>query len=1052
MRFVFRETGEAPRALRARIRAACLSDEAGTVRALLGEAALPPADAERVEGLARGLVAHVRASRRSAGGIDAFLQAYDLSTQEGVALMCLAEALLRVPDPTTAERLIRDKIGAADWRRHLGESDSVFVNASTWGLMLTGRIVGPDPDWGGDAGGLATRLVARLGEPVIREAMIHAMRIVGQQFVMGRTIEEALECTRKVRTPGERYSFDMLGEAARTANDAARYLDAYRHAVDCIGKAAVPDGSLAGPGVSVKLSALHPRHETAQRERVLRELVPRFVDLAERARDASVALTMDAEEADRLDLSLDVFEAAARAPSLAGWDGLGLAVQAYQKRAVHVIAWLDELARDTGRQIPVRLVKGAYWDTEIKRAQERGLDGFPVFTRKAATDVSYIACARRLLARPSAFYPQFATHNAQTLATVLALAAAGRGDFEFQRLHGMGEALYRKAATAVGRDIICRVYAPVGSHEDLLSYLVRRLLENGANTSFVNRITDDALPVDALVEDPVDIVVAADAGPNPGIVLPAALYGPERRNARGLDLEDPDTLGRLAREMAKAAAGMPWRAEPGVTGSAGGRTRAVRNPADRRQVVGEVVEADRGQVEIALATAREAAPGWSATPAGKRAACLERAADLLEANMAEAMAIAVLEAGKTLADGVAEVREAVDFCRYYAERTRSEFDGPADLPGPTGETNRIALHGRGVFVCISPWNFPLAIFCGQVTAALAAGNAVLAKPAEQTPLMAAFATRLMHRAGVPRDVLQLLPGTGEEVGARLVADPRITGVAFTGSTDTARKINRVLAAREGPIVPLIAETGGQNAMFVDSTALPEQVTADVIRSAISSGGQRCSALRVLCLQEEIAERVLTMLTGAMAELKIGDPAFIETDVGPVIDEAAQAAVEEHLTRMAREARLLYRCALDDDARHGSFVAPAVVEIENLSILEREVFGPVLHVLRFRRDWLDALIDEIEATGYGLTFGIHTRIDSVARRLAGRVRAGNIYVNRNMIGAVVGSQPFGGEGLSGTGPKAGGPRYLHRFATERVVSTDTTAAGGNAALMALGDAR
>ena len=1049
MRFVFRDADEAVSALRARIRAACRGGETDAVRSLLVEAALPAAEAGRVEWLARGLVAHVRAARRTAGGIDAFLHAYDLSTREGVALMCLAEALLRVPDPETAERLIGDKIGAADWRRHLGDSDSLFVNASTWGLMLTGRIVRLDPEWGDGTGGPIGHLVSRLGEPVIREAMVHAMRIVGQQFVMGRTIEEALESARHTRAQGERYSFDMLGEAALTASDAARYLEAYRHAIDRVGKAARTSGPLSGPGVSVKLSALHPRYEIAQRDRVRCELVPRFIDLAECTRAAGITLTMDAEEADRLDLSLDVFEAAARARSLAGWDGLGLAVQAYQKRAVHVIAWLDELAQDTGRRIPVRLVKGAYWDTEIKRAQERGLDGFPVFTRKASTDVSYIACARRLLAEPASFYPQFATHNAQTLATVLVLAGDEREDFEFQRLHGMGEALYREAAEQAGRDIVCRVYAPVGSHEELLSYLVRRLLENGANTSFVNRITDDAMPIDALVENPVDSVRAADAAPHPAIALPVALFDPSRRNSQGLDLEDPDTLGRLAGALADAAAGMPWRAEPG-SGAPGGRVRSIVNPADRRQVVGEVVEADEGRIEAALEVGRRAAPGWSATPASERAACLERAADFLEEDMAQAMAIAVLEAGKTLADGVAEVREAVDFCRYYAERARADFALPADLPGPTGETNRIALHGRGVFACISPWNFPLAIFCGQVAAALAAGNAVIAKPAEQTPLMAAFAAGLMHRAGVPPDVVQLLPGSGEEVGARLVADPRIDGVAFTGSTETARTINRILAAREGPIVPLIAETGGQNAMIVDSTALPEQVTADVIRSSIASAGQRCSALRVLCLQEEIAERVIAMLTGAMAELRIGDPAFIETDVGPVIDESARRAIEDHVARMTGEACILYRRELDERTQYGSFVAPALVEIDRMSVLEREVFGPVLHVLRFRRGRLDALIDEIEATGYGLTLGIHTRIDSLARRIAGRARVGNVYVNRNMIGAVVGSQPFGGEGLSGTGPKAGGPRYLHRFAVERVVSTDTTAAGGNAALLALGD--
>ena len=1051
MQFVFRNGGDDAREARASMRAACRADETEAVRSLLREAALEGADAGRVERLAREFVAHVRTTRKEASPIDSFLHEYDLSTQEGVALMCLAESLLRVPDSVTADRLIRDKIGHADWERHLGDSESLFVNASTWGLMLTGRIVRLDSEWNGNAPGLLGRLVNRVGEPVIREATVHAMRIVGRQFVMGRNINEALERARPAEARGYRHSFDMLGEAARTASDARRYMEAYLHAIDRVGACAAAHDLLSGPGVSVKLSALHPRYEVMQRERVLSELAPRFVELCERARARGIALTMDAEEADRLELSLDVFEAAARASTLSGWDGLGLAVQAYQKRAVHVIAWLDELARSTKRRFPVRLVKGAYWDTEIKLAQEQGLEGYTVFTRKASTDMSYIVCARHLLARPVSFYPQFATHNAQTLATVLVLSGGKRDDFEFQRLHGMGRSLYRKVVEESERGIGCRVYAPVGSHEDLLAYLVRRLLENGANTSFVNRIVDDAMPIEALVENPVHAVEAAEPKPHPGIVPPRHLFGPARRNSRGLDLNDVETLRRLARDMQAAAARVPWRAEPGVDGSAGGgRVRAVANPADRRQVVGEVVEANESHVEAALEATHRAAPGWNSMGAGDRAACLERTADLLETNMAHGMAIAALEAGKTLADGVAEVREAVDFCRYYAQRAREDFSGPSDLPGPTGETNRIALHGRGVFACISPWNFPLAIFCGQISAALAAGNAVIAKPAEQTPLMAAFAVDLMHRAGVPRDVLQLLPGRGEDVGERLVADPRVSGVAFTGSTETARAINRALAARDGPIVPLIAETGGQNAMIVDSTALPEQLTLDVIRSAINSAGQRCSALRVLCLQEDIADRVITMLTGAMAELEIGDPALLETDVGPVIDDEALALIEEHVARMEREARVLYRCTLGAHTGHGTFVAPTVVEIDRMAVLQREVFGPVLHVLRFRQDRLDDLIDDIEASGYGLTLGIHTRIDAVARRIAARARVGNIYVNRNMIGAVVGSQPFGGEGLSGTGPKAGGPRYLHRFAVERVVSTDTTAAGGNAALMVLGD--
>ena len=715
-----------------------------------------------------------------------------------------------------------------------------------------------------------------------------------------------------------------------------------------------------------------------------------------------------------------------------------------------MLAFLGEIAGRTRRRIPVRLVKGAYWDTEIKRAQERGLDGYPVFTRKAATDASYVVCAKRLLADAKAFYPQFATHNAQTVATILALAGDKRDDFEFQRLHGMGRALYRLLVEEADRSVACRIYAPVGGHEDLLAYLARRLLENGANTSFVNRMVDDAMPIDRLVESPVDRLAAAEPGPHPKIVSPRDLFGAARRNSRGLDLTDPDALETLAADMA-AAAETPWRAAPMVGGEAlAGEARPVRNPANRDAIVGYVVESDVHAIECAIAIAREAAPVWSDAPADERAARLERVADLLEDRAATAMAIATLEAGKTLADGIAEVREAVDFCRYYAERARVDFGSPSDLPGPTGETNRISLHGRGVFACISPWNFPLAIFCGQVAAALAAGNATIAKPAEQTPLMAGFAVRLFHEAGVPPEALQLLPGDGATVGGRLAADPRVDGVAFTGSTETARSIARVLAARDGPIVPLIAETGGQNAMIVDSTALPEQVTRDAIRSAFDSAGQRCSALRVLCLQEEIADRTVAMLIGAMAELRVGDPALLATDVGPTIDEEARSMLEAHVVRMGREARLLYRAPLGDDTARGAFVAPTVVEIDALSLLGREAFGPVLHVLRFRRDRLDDLIEAINAMGYGLTLGIHTRIDSVAERIATRARVGNVYVNRDTIGAVVGSQPFGGEGLSGTGPKAGGPRALHRYATERVVSTDTTAAGGNAALMTLGD--
>ncbi len=1035
---------------RGAMRAAYRADEAGAVGALLPLASFDDSIKRRVERLARDLVAHVRAQRRDVGGIDAFMHEYDLSSQEGVALMCLAEALLRIPDDDTAEALIRDKIAEADWQRHLGDSESLFVNASTWGLMLTGKVVSLEERWRGDAAGFFGRLVTRAGEPIVREAMTHAMRIIGRQFVMGRTIDEALERSDDAERAGYRHSFDMLGEAARTMADADRYMASYENAIDRVGRHARSDDLFARPSISVKLSALHPRYELAQRDRVMAELAPRLVKLAGRARERGIALTVDAEEADRLDLSLELFGKAAAAAELAGWEGLGLAVQAYQKRAIHVVAWLADLARQTGRRLPVRLVKGAYWDSEIKRSQEQGLPGYPVFTRKVSTDLSYIACARAMLDDPVAFYPQFATHNAQTLATILTLAGDQRTDFEFQRLHGMGQALYRRIVEESGRGVSCRIYAPVGSHEDLLAYLVRRLLENGANTSFVNRIVDDNLPIESIVADPADVVRATTPLPHPRIVLPVSLYGDERANSHGLDLSDEAALDSLAADMAAAGAGS-WRAVPLVGGGeGGGQERPLLDPADRRRQVGSVVEADPSTVDRALDRAAAAAPGWARRPAAERAACLERMADLLERDIARAMAIATREAGKTLADGIAEVREAVDFCRYYALRARADFGGPVDLPGPTGERNRIGLHGRGVFVCISPWNFPLAIFTGQVAAALAAGNAVIAKPAEQTPLMASFAVRLLHEAGVPGDVVQLLPGDGASVGARLVGDGRIAGVAFTGSTETARLINRTLAGRDGPIMPLIAETGGQNAMIVDSSALAEQVTADVIRSAINSAGQRCSALRVLCLQEEIAGRTIAMLTGAMEELRIGDPGLLATDVGPVIDEEARDGLERHIARMSREARLLYRPDLPPVTRHGTFVAPAVIEIDGFERLEREVFGPVLHVLRYRADRLEGLVDAINATGYGLTLGVHTRIDATARMVAERARVGNVYINRNMIGAIVGSQPFGGEGLSGTGPKAGGPRYLHRFATERVVSTDTTAAGGNAALMTLGD--
>jgi len=1040
---------QAASALRQRVREAYRCDEDVLVRQLARAATLDPPAAAAVATGAADLVRTVRAAR-SRGGVDALLHEYDLSSREGVVLMCLAEALMRVPDAETADRLIGDKLAVGDWAAHLGHSESLFVNASTWGLLLSGRMLQARARGDGDLGEVLRGLLRRSGEPVIRGAVRHAMRILGQQFVMGRNIEEALRRAATVEAAGFTHSYDMLGEAACSAADARRYLEAYRRAIRAIGRASRGSDVQGSPGISVKLSALHPRYAFSQREAMLPAMIERLAELASEARAVGIGLCVDAEEANRLDLSLEVIEAVAGMTELRDWAGFGLAIQAYQKRCHALIDWLAALARRQRRQLMVRLVKGAYWDSEIKDSQQMGYPDYPVFTRKANTDVSYLACARKLLEAGDCLYPQFATHNAHSVAWVLHVAGGRR--CEFQRLHGMGEALY--ADLVRERGVRCRVYAPVGSHEDLLPYLVRRLLENGANSSFVNRIHDERLPVEAMVADPVDSVRGLATVRHPRIPLPQALYGEERRNARGIDLTDHTLLEPLGAAM-RAAAERGWCARPLITGRApgGGEPRLVHDPADRRRVVGEVVWASAAQADEAMASARRAAAAWDATPVSERVACARRMADLLESNLAELLALCVREAGKTLPDAVAEVREAVDFCRYYAQRAEQAFAGAHPLPGPTGERNILRLHGRGVFVCISPWNFPLAIFCGQVVAALVAGNAVIAKPAEQTCLIAQRAVTLLHEAGVPGDVLHLLPGDGT-IGAHLVAHPGTDGVAFTGSLETARLINRTLAERPGAIVPLIAETGGQNAMIADSTALPEQLVMDVIESAFQSAGQRCSALRVLYLQEDIAERVLEMLAGAMAELVVGDPAWLATDIGPVIDAEARTALLAHIESLrASGFRLLGESSLDRNAtEHGYFVAPVAFEIPGMSALDREHFGPVLHVVRYSAKRLDAVIDAINASGYGLTLGVHTRMESVAEYIAARVRVGNCYVNRNQIGAVVGVQPFGGEGLSGTGPKAGGPHYLQRFAVERVVSTDTTAAGGNASLFAMeGDA-
>ncbi|MFC6840488.1 bifunctional proline dehydrogenase/L-glutamate gamma-semialdehyde dehydrogenase PutA [Xanthomonas theicola] len=1049
------ELPPASNALRAAITAAWLKDEAEHVRELLEQARLPAADQAKVQALAADLVTRVRARAQDQGAIEAFMRQYDLGSEEGVLLMCVAEALLRIPDQETADKLIRDKLGDADWKKHMGESDSVLVNASTWGLMLTGKLVQINDLTRADVAGAFKRLIGRVGEPVIRLAVRQAMKIMGHQFVMGRTIGEALSRSKKGDNAHYRYSFDMLGEGALTMKDAHRYLDAYRQAIHAIGRSG-PNGSYTGsdvfaaPSISIKLSALYPRYEHAKRARVMAELVPGVLELAQLARSYGIGYTVDAEEADRLELSLDIIEATFCDPSLDGWEGYGLAVQAYQKRTPYTIDFLADLARRVGRRIPVRLVKGAYWDAEIKRAQVDGHPGYPVFTRKQNTDVSYLACAKRMFAHSDALYPMFATHNAQTIAAVRAIA--GSKDYEHQKLHGMGDDLYAEVIPADRLGVPCRVYAPVGSHEDLLPYLVRRLLENGANSSFVNRITDEDVAIEDLIRDPVEAVSAFASIPHPKIPLPADLLRSQnqnRKNSMGANLANDNDLRALADQL--NAAIKPWQAAPLVPGAViAGEALPVTNPADRRQVVGRWQPADAATVEKALANAVAAQPGWNRTPAASRATILEHAADLLEARMPEFIALCVKEAGKTLPDGVAEVREAVDFLRYYAGQARAQFGAPERLPGPTGESNELQLHGRGVFVCISPWNFPLAIFLGQVAAALAAGNSVIAKPAEQTNLVGHAAVKLLHEAGVPQAAVQFLPGDGATVGAALTGDARVAGVAFTGSTETARAINRALAARDAAIGVLIAETGGQNPFIADSSSLPEAVVKDAIASAFISAGQRCSAARVLFVQDDIADKVMTMLAGAMAELKIGDPGLLSTDVGPVIDADALQILDDHAARMDREARLIAVAASDDGTAHGSFFAPRAYELQSLAQLQREVFGPVLHVIRWKADQLDAVIEQINATGYGLTLGVHSRIDETIERIAARVQVGNVYVNRNQIGAVVGVQPFGGQGLSGTGPKAGGPHYLLRFATEKVVTVNTTAAGGNASLLTLGD--
>ncbi|PPD14120.1 MAG: bifunctional proline dehydrogenase/L-glutamate gamma-semialdehyde dehydrogenase [Methylobacterium sp.] len=1007
----------------------------GLAQVLLAEASLPASSEQQIDAEAGRLIEAIRAGQGGIGGIEQILQEYSLSTKEGLALMVLAEALLRVPDSTTADKLIEDKLGQGNFLEHQPKSDALLINASAWALGLGARIIQP----GETPDGILASLAKRIGLPTIRTAARQAMRVMGNHFVLGQTIDEALNRAGSGAARSYRYSFDMLGEGARTAEDAERYFQSYADAIRHIGAKAGNAALPNRPGISVKLSALHPRYEATNREAVLAELTPRVVALAEQAKSFDLNFTIDAEEADRLELALDLFRLIAEEPKLAGWDGLGLAVQAYQKRGRAVIAWLDELAQATGRRFMVRLVKGAYWDTEVKRAQERGLPDFPVFTRKAMTDLNYIACAKAMLAARPRLYPQFATHNALTIATIRAMAGNAEG-YEFQRLHGMGEAAY-SALLAQSPDAACRVYAPVGGHRDLLAYLVRRLLENGANSSFVHEAADASVPVSKLLTRPAAQIGSAERARHRHLSRPEALFPDGRRNSAGYELGHAETLAKLldSRDFSPATATSLISGRAVKHGSVD-----AQSPVDGKPI-GTVFNAMPADARAAIDAAREGFHRWGRTEAAHRAGLLRAAADRLEAKTGRLVALLQREAGKTLDDCIAEIREAVDFLRYYAGEAERVMGAPISLPGPTGEDNHLLYRPRGVIVAIAPWNFPLAIFLGQVAAALAAGNTVVAKPAEQTPLIGTLAVELLHDAGIPKDALHLVLGDGA-IGAALVEHPAISGVVFTGSTDTARRINRALAAKDGPIVPLIAETGGINAMIVDATALPEQVADDVVLSAFRSAGQRCSALRLLLVQEDVADRMIEMIIGAAKELRLGDPTLPQTHIGPVIDAEARDRLEAHIAKMKREAQVLHA----GEAPQGLYVAPHIFGLKRVADLGEEVFGPVLHVVRYKAGELMQVVEAVEASGYGLTFGMHSRIDSDIEKVTGRLQTGNIYVNRNMIGAVVGVQPFGGHGLSGTGPKAGGPNYLLRFTTEQVISVNSAAAGGNASLMSLSE--
>ncbi|GAA0779823.1 bifunctional proline dehydrogenase/L-glutamate gamma-semialdehyde dehydrogenase PutA [Roseibium denhamense] len=1019
--------------------------DAAVVKALLQEAKTDPVVEKLIDQRARGYIEDMRSVQVGLGGVEDFMREFGLTTREGLAMMVLAEALLRVPDSATADKLIEDKLAAARFDDPSGQkSDTWLVSASSWALGVTSRLLHP----GDTPQSILSSLVKRMGMPTVRMATRKAMRLLGHQFVLGETIQKAMERAKTQEKKGYRYSYDMLGEGARTEEDAQRYFRSYADAIEAIGKAAGSADLPDRPGISVKLSALHPRYEAVNGERVRDELLPRLRDLVQMAKDRNLNFTIDAEEADRLEISLDVIAALLADPVTEGWDGFGLAVQAYQKRGTQVIDWLVDAARKTKRKLMVRLVKGAYWDTEIKHAQEGGASGYPVFTRKAATDLSYICCARRMLDARDVLYPQFATHNALTVAQIIEMAEGSAEGYEFQRLHGMGESLYKSVTDRDG--YACRIYAPVGGHKDLLAYLVRRLLENGANSSFVTIVGDAGVPTEALLKRPRDILDQGRHAVNRSIPLPQDLYGDQRRNSDGVEFGCAAERTDLTQSMAKTQAPFTKAGPLGKGLEADGETHPVFSPIDGTTQVGTVVLASEAAAQQAVENAKKGFEAWSRRPVQDRAAALEKAADLLEANTGRLMQILSMEAGKCLTDGIAEIREAVDFCRYYANEARTHFGEGQLMPGPTGEENRYRYRGRGVFVCISPWNFPLAIYLGQISAALLAGNAVVAKPAEQTPLIAYETAKLLYEAGVPEDAFYMVPGEGD-IGAALTSHPGIAGVAFTGSTETAWAINRTLAAKRGPIVPLVAETGGINAMLVDATALPEQVCDDVMMSAFRSAGQRCSALRLLYVQDDVADHLLKMLSGAAKELALGDPRLPSTDIGPVIDEEARDGIVSHIDDMKGSQTLRFAGETPAGAlANGYWVAPHIIELDHAGALTREVFGPVLHLVRYKAREIDTVLDQIASTGYGLTLGVHSRIDATVKKVVDRLSVGNVYVNRNTIGAVVGTQPFGGSGLSGTGPKAGGPAYLTRFALEQVVSINTAAAGGNASLVAASD--